>query len=177
MTNSERNYFLTKLKEECKIFYYKNNLNLNSNNKNPIEMDDKELMVFIDKHGLELTYAKVLNDCVLKFLTIHNKFRDAKIPEEVKEILNRLMKFSQNSYLVGGCTRDIILRETPKDWDFVTDIPYEKLKEIFSAYSFKETGTEFLVFNLKFVTGEYEIANFRKDNYKIPKYVRRIKSS
>ena len=75
------------------------------------------------------------------------------------------MKFSSNSYLVGGCIRDIILGETPKDWDFVTDIPYAKLKEIFSEYSFKETGTEFLVFNLRFVTSEYEIANFRKDTY------------
>lgn len=164
MTNSERNYFLTKLKEECKIFYYKNNLNLNSNNKNPIEMDDKELMVFIDKHGLELTYAKVLNDCVLKFLTIHNKFRDAKIPEEVLTILDRLLAESPDSYLVGGCTRDIILGEEVNDYDFVTDIPYSRLKEVFPECKFKETGTEFLVFNLNYNGTDYEIANFRKDS-------------
>ena len=34
MNESERNYFLTKLKEECKIFYYKNSMNLNLNSKN-----------------------------------------------------------------------------------------------------------------------------------------------
>lgn len=164
MNESERNYLLTKLKEECKIFYYKNTLNLNSKNKKPLEMDDKELIVFIDKYGLELTYARVLNDCTLKFLIIQKKFKEAKIPEEVKEILARLMNFSEKSYLVGGCTRDIILGETVNDWDFVTDIPYEKLKEIFSAYSFKETGTEFLVFNLNYNGTDYEIANFRKDS-------------
>ena len=160
MTISERTYFLTKLREELKIFYYKNNIS----GKNPLDMNDKDMLVFIDKHKLELIYASCLNDMVLKFEKIKNKFKEVQIPEEVKEILKRLMKFSPNSYLVGGCIRDIILGETPKDWDFVTDIPYEKLKEIFSVYSFKETGTEFLVFNLKFVSGEYEIANFRKDS-------------
>ena len=177
MNESERSYLLTKLKEECKIFYYKNALHLNSKNKNPLEMDDKELMVFIDKHDLSLTYAKVLNGCILKFLTIHNKFRDTKIPEEVLTILNRLLEESPASYLVGGCTRDIILGEEVNDWDFVTDISYSRLKEVFPECKFKETGTEFLVFNLNYNGTDYEIANFRKDNYRIPKYVRRIKSS
>ena len=171
MNNSQKEYMLTKLKKECKVFYYKNQLKC----KNPMDMTEMELMTFVDKNNLHQLYVEISNDTVIKFSKLENKFLEAKIPEEVKEILTRLMKFSEKSYLVGGCTRDIILGETVNDWDFVTDIPYEKLKEIFSAYSFKETGTEFLVFNLKFVTGEYEIANFRKDNYKIPKYVRRIK--
>jgi tRNA nucleotidyltransferase/poly(A) polymerase len=164
MNESERNYLLTKLKEECKIFYYKNSLNLNLKNKNPLEMNDKELMVFIDKHRLELTYARVLNECTLKFLTIQNKFKEAKIPEEVLTILDRLMNESPNSYLVGGCTRDIILGEEVKDYDFVTDISYTRLKEVFSEHKFKETGTEFLVFNLNYNATDYEIANFRKDS-------------
>ena len=127
-------------------------------------MSETELLTFVDKHDLELMLAETINDTALKFLKIQNKFNEYRIPEEVLAILDRLMKFSLNSYLVGGCTRDIILGERVNDWDFVTDIPYEQLKEIFSAYSFKETGTEFLVFNLKFVIGEYEIANFRKDS-------------
>lgn len=164
MNQSERNYLLTKLKEECKVFYYKNNLHLNSKNKNPLEMNNKELMVFVDKHKLELTYAEVLNDCTLKFLTIQNKFKEAKIPEEVLTILDRLLAESSNSYLVGGCTRDIILEEEVKDYDFVTDISYNRLKEVFSEHKFKETGTEFLVFNLNYNGTDYEIANFRKDS-------------
>lgn len=164
MNKSERNYLLTKLKEECKVFYYKNNLHSNSKNKNPLEMNDKELMAFIDKHKLELIYAQFLNDCALKFLTIRNKFKEAKIPEEVSTILDRLLSESPNSYLVGGCTRDIILGEEVKDWDFVTDISYTRLKEVFPECKFKETGTEFLVFNLNYNATDYEIANFRKDS-------------
>ena len=30
-----------------------------------------------------------------------------------------LLKNSRNSYIVGGCVRDILLDETPKDFDFV----------------------------------------------------------
>lgn len=162
--NSEQTYMLSKLRKKCKEYFFVNRLHLEKSNKNPLDMSEAELLTFVDKHGLEIMLAETMNDAVLKFLKIQNSFKEAKIPEEVLAILNRLMEFSPNSYLVGGCTRDIILGEEVNDWDFVTDIPYTELKEIFSAYSFKETGTEFLVFNLKFVIGEYEIANFRKDS-------------
>lgn len=161
---SEQKYMLSKLRKKCKEYFFINSLHLDITNKNPLEMSESELLTFVDKHNLELMLAETINDAALKFLKIQNKFNEYRIPEEVLAILDRLMKFSLNSYLVGGCTRDIILGERVNDWDFVTDIPYERLKEIFSAYSFKETGTEFLVFNLKFVIGEYEIANFRKDS-------------
>lgn len=164
MTESGRNYFLTKLKEECKVFYYKKNLHLNSKNKNPLDMNDTELMTFVDKHNLYLGFAEVLIDCTLKFLTIQNKFKGAKIPADVSAILERLLVESPNSYLVGGCTRDIILGEEVNDWDFVTDITYNRLKEVFSDCKFKETGTEFLVFNLNYNGTDYEIATFRKDS-------------
>ena len=164
MTESERNYLLTKLKEKCKVFYYKESLHLNSKNKNPLDMNDKELMTFIDKHNLHLGFAEVLSDCTLKFWTIQNKFKEAKIPVDVSAILERLLAESSNSYLVGGCTRDIILGEEVKDYDFVTDIAYNRLREIFSECKFKETGTEFLVFNLNYNGTDYEIANFRKDS-------------
>ncbi len=164
MNESERNYLLTKLKEKCKVFYYKESLHLNSKNKNPLDMNDKELMTFIDKHNLHLGFSEVLSDCTLKFLTFQNKFKEAKIPVDVSAILERLLAESSNSYLVGGCTRDIILGEEVKDYDFVTDIAYNRLRGIFSECKFKETGTEFLVFNLNYNGTDYEIANFRKDS-------------
>ena len=162
MNESERNYLISKLKQECKVHYFKNRLS----GKNPIDMNDIELMCFVDKYKLDLLYATVLNDCTLKFLTIRNKFKEAKIPQDVLDILERLLAVSPESYLVGGCTRDIILGETPKDYDFVTDISYERLKELFPECKFKETGTEFLVFNLNYNGENYEIANFRKDSNK-----------
>ncbi len=162
MNESERNYLISKLKQECKVHYFKNQLS----GKNPMHMNDIELMCFIDEYKLDLLYTNVLNDCTLKFLTITNKFKEAKIPKDVLDILERLLVVSPNSYLVGGATRDIILGECVKDYDFVSDISYERLKEVFSECKFKETGTEYLVFNLNYNGEDYEIAMFRKDSNK-----------
>lgn len=164
MSNSQRMYLISKLRKECKIYYFRNGLNLDKKVKNPLEMDEIELMVFIDKYNLDSMYVNTLNDTVNKFLEIYNKFKKSNIPEDVLNILHRLYVASNNSYLIGGCTRDIILGLEPKDYDFVTDIPYEKLKEVFSECKFKETGTEFLVFNLNYNGNDYEIANYRKDS-------------
>ena len=62
-------------------------------------MSKTELLTFVDKHNLELMLAETMNDAALKFLKIQNKFNEAKIPEEVLVILDRLMKFSLNSYI------------------------------------------------------------------------------
>lgn len=162
--NSQRNYLMSKLRKALKEYYFRNALNLDKKVKNPLEMDEIELMVFIDKYNLDSMYVDILNDTVVKFVNVQNKFEKANIPEDVLTILHRLYIASKNSYLIGGCTRDIILGLEPKDWDFVTDIPYEKLKEVFSECKFKETGTEFLVFNLNYNGNDYEIANYRRDS-------------
>ena len=112
------------------------------------------------KYFLEINFkVEYMKD---KIDSMFNKNKDASL------ILEMLLKNSKNSYIVGGCVRDILLDETPKDFDFVTDISYDKLKEIFSSkeFSFKETGTNFLVFNLNYKGTDYEIANFRyESNY------------
>ena len=165
--NSEQTYMLSKLRKKCKEYFFINSLHLDKTNKNPLEMVETELLTFVDKHNLELMLAETINDAALKFLKIQNKFTEAiysKISKDVIDILYRLMKKSENSYLIGGCTRDIILGLEPKDYDFVTDISYPELKELFSECKFKETGTEFLVFNLNYNGLDYEIANYRKDS-------------
>lgn len=164
MSNSQRKYLLSKLRKACKEHYFRNALNLDSSNKNPLEMREPELLSFIEKYNLDSTYRDILNEVSIKFIEIHNKFLEANIPEDVLTILHRLYIASKNSYLIGGCTRDIILGLEPKDYDFVTDIPYSGLKELFSECKFKETGTEFLVFNLNYNGVDYEIANYRKDS-------------
>ena len=151
------------LQQKCKEMYFRNAMNLKGF-KNPLEIDTTIQLLSdykdfgIMKYFLEIT-AKSEN------------FKDKINKEFVKNkdaltLLRMLLKNSKNSYIVGGCVRDILLDETPKDFDFVTDIPYNKLKEIFSSkeFSFKETGTNFLVFNLNYKGVDYEIANFRYES-------------
>lgn len=164
MSNSQRKYLLSKLRKSCKEHYFRSGLNLDSSIKNPLDMRESELLTYIGKYDLDSMYRDILDETAINFIELHNKFLESKIPVDVLQILSRLMQKSKNSYLIGGCTRDIILGLEPKDYDFVTDIPYSELKELFSECKFKETGTEFLVFNLNYNGVDYEIANYRRDS-------------
>ena len=151
----------------AKEYYFRNGLfNTHPELTNPYEMTDIELYAFLDKFNLNcadkgIQYLSKLYYYIEKNVNVKN------IPNDVLYILNMLYTNSENSYLVGGCIRDLILGEIPKDWDFVTDIPYNELNKIFNSIEFKikETGKEFLVFNLRYNNIDYEIANFRTEKY------------
>ena len=149
-----------KVEKLVQDFYYKNNLKT----KKPKELSAIELLGFVEIHNLHAEYHAIIHDITKDIWNIEQRIQ-GKIPQDVLEILEILQKESQESYLVGGCIRDLALQETPKDWDFVTDIKYGRLKKLFEDCRFKETGTEFLVFNLSYKGLNYEIANFRTDCY------------
>ncbi len=54
-----------------------------------------------------------------------------KIPKDVKSIVEKLKKKGFQAYLVGGCVRDLIRGEEPKDWDVATDAEPEQIQKIF----------------------------------------------
>ncbi len=72
---------------------------------------------------------------------------------------------SENTYLVGGCVRDWLMDKTPKDFDIVTDVHMDKIKETFKDNGWKvdTTGKVFLVMFVSKNDEQFEIANFRKD--------------
>lgn len=117
------------------------------------------------------------NDNIIKNLHKNISYKLTK-QKDVMHILNKLLKISPNSFVVGGCVRDICLKQKPKDYDFVTDIPYDNLKIIFrnEQYTLKETGKHFLVLNVTYKGKDYEIANFRSEsnysNHRNPDCVR-----
>jgi len=56
---------------------------------------------------------------------------NAFIDREVLDILTRLRKSGYDSYLVGGCIRDILLGKKVKDFDIVTDAHPRQIKRLF----------------------------------------------
>ncbi|MST04086.1 MAG: HD domain-containing protein [Candidatus Pacebacteria bacterium] len=54
-----------------------------------------------------------------------------KIPKEVEFIAEQLNKNKFKSYLVGGCLRDLLLKQAPKDWDIATDATPDEIQKIF----------------------------------------------
>ncbi len=64
------------------------------------------------------------------------------IPQEVKNIIEKLQEKGFEAYAVGGCVRDLILGKKPKDWDVTTNASPEEIQKIFpeSVYE-NEFGT------------------------------------
>ncbi len=84
---------------------------------------------------------------------------------DLLQIFMILKSNTKRSYLVGGCVRDYLLHVEPKDFDIVTDIPYNLLERYFTDAGWKvnATGKAFLVLSISKNGRQYEIANFRKD--------------
>ena len=57
--------------------------------------------------------------------------KDFNIPEEVKEISHILTQNGYESYLVGGCVRDMLIGKRPKDWDITTNATPEQIQGLF----------------------------------------------
>lgn len=87
---------------------------------------------------------------------------EIKLNHNIEFILN-LLKEEGQGYIVGGFIRDIFLGLDPKDCDFVTDIEYERLKEIFKKFKPKEMGKHFGIIQIKIDGVPYEIAKMRED--------------
>lgn len=64
------------------------------------------------------------------------------IPPEIAKVARVLEKRGFEAYLVGGCTRDLLLGKKPKDWDITTNATPEKIQEFFkNSFYENEYGT------------------------------------
>src|SRR3989338_8350441 len=54
-----------------------------------------------------------------------------KVPKEVRDIAETLVKAGYGAYLVGGCVRDMLLKREPNDWDIATDAKPEEIQNLF----------------------------------------------
>lgn len=73
-----------------------------------------------------------------------------EIPKEIKLIASSLNDNGFESYLVGGCVRDILRKVKPKDWDFATNANPEEILKIFkNSFSENKFGTVTILPQLK----------------------------
>src|SRR5690348_310539 len=59
------------------------------------------------------------------------KMKNHPIPKEIVKIVETLEKAGFEAFLVGGCTRDVLLGKTPKDWDVTTNATPEQIVPLF----------------------------------------------
>ena len=86
---------------------------------------------------------------------------DLRLPNDVAFILNRLQNAGSTAYAVGGCVRDRLLGNEPKDWDVATSATPAQVLGLFPN-TFEtgiKHGTVTVVLNKK----NYEVTTYRVD--------------
>lgn len=79
-----------------------------------------------------------------------------------RELCSRLRERGHISYFAGGCVRDIVRGEMPKDFDIATDAPPEVVQKIFPrTYA---VGAHFGVVVVVENEVNFEVATFRSDD-------------
>lgn len=80
------------------------------------------------------------------------------------EILKQIEKKGYKAYIVGGSVRDLLLNKPADDVDIATDMPANEIEELFDTHDIGK-NKQFGVVVVNYKGGEYEIANFRMDQY------------
>jgi len=57
---------------------------------------------------------------------------DLSVPQEILGLCQTLKKAGFETYLIGGCVRDLLIGRAPKDWDITTDAKPEEIQSLFS---------------------------------------------
>lgn len=82
------------------------------------------------------------------------------ISEHALKVLYQLKKSGYDSYLVGGCVRDLLLGREPKDFDVVTNATPDQIKKVFR--NCRLIGRRFRLAHIYFGREYIEVATFRK---------------
>ncbi len=83
----------------------------------------------------------------------------ANISDNAIKVLHRLHKGGYQSFLVGGCVRDLLLRHQPKDFDVATDASPEEVRKLFR--NCRLIGRRFRLAHIHFGREIIEVATFR----------------
>lgn len=79
-----------------------------------------------------------------------------------KEVLNILSKHG-DAYIVGGAVRDIVMGNTPDDFDIATNVPMEVTESLFPTYGIGK-NKDFGIVVIKHNGFDFEVSNFRTDS-------------
>lgn len=63
-----------------------------------------------------------------------------KLPEYVKTVIEMLKENGYEAFAVGGCVRDFLMGQTPKDYDVTTSANPLQIKAVFSSFKTVDTG-------------------------------------
>ncbi len=86
------------------------------------------------------------------------------INEDAIKVLVRLNRHGFQSYLVGGCVRDLLVGQRPKDFDIATSATPRQVKSLFR--NSRLIGRRFRLIHIHFGGHILEVATFRRNSEK-----------
>ena len=86
-----------------------------------------------------------------------------RIPEDARDILDKLCAAGFSAYVVGGCVRDSLSGIEPHDWDICTSAFPEEVKHVFSGEHTIDTGLKHGTLTVMRHHVPYEVTTFRTD--------------
>lgn len=87
------------------------------------------------------------------------------VPDDVQCVMKKLRDNGYESFLVGGCVRDTLLKQTPKDYDVTTNARAGQVKALFEADGFHviETGLKHGTVTVISRSTPVEVTTYRVD--------------
>ena len=83
------------------------------------------------------------------------------LKEKATHIANILIENGHTTFFAGGCVRDTLLNQEPKDYDIATSATPEQVLNLFPKAD--SIGAHFGVILVKFEGEGFEVATFRHD--------------
>ncbi len=92
---------------------------------------------------------------------VAHDFEPGRIDADAAKVVTRLVRAGYEAYLVGGCVRDLLLGQSPKDFDVATSARPEAVRELFR--NSRIIGRRFKLVHVLFGAGKViETATFRQ---------------
>lgn len=86
----------------------------------------------------------------------------ARLKDLARQTVRRLQEASFTAYWAGGCVRDLLRGQDPKDYDIATSAAPDDVLRLFPRAA--EAGKAFAVVRVRVEDAEFEVATFRRDH-------------
>jgi poly(A) polymerase len=83
------------------------------------------------------------------------------VDEGARFVVDTLQRAGYQGLLAGGCVRDMLMGQRPKDWDIASDASPEEVQKLFARTV--DIGARFGIVVVVLDQGHYEVARFRRD--------------
>ncbi len=83
-----------------------------------------------------------------------------RILDDAVKVIRRLHRHGHKAYLVGGCVRDLLLNEIPKDFDIATGARPRQVRRLFRNSQI--IGRRFRLVHIRFGDRVLDVATFRR---------------